>query len=483
MSIPGSLTAWLLLSILAFGAGVTASVDENPVIAGESVELAIEAEGEEVLFPRIDKIGEYDVTAEGSQRLERFEDNRSVIKWIKLYAFTPKKSVTIPSFCVVVDGKKVKTLPIFIQVKPNSSRRSDDFLIALQSDRKEAYVGQAVKVTIRFKERREIPVMNVDFVPIKYENFWIKRVGREKRYSEGNYLVHEIRYLFFPQKSGSLTIGPAVVKVAVVKKMRDAFGFIVRQPKWITVTSSPLKLDVKSLPDDLKLVGDFRLHVDAEPKHVDVGKPVRLSVRIEAEGNIEDFDLPPLRIEGVTVYSDAPKIEQRYSHGIYSGTWEKRYVLIADRPFVIPSFSLRYFDPGREKIETLESGPIQIEVKGGSLSKKRTSEIMDVSKPVKEKIDMMVWFYGNLLIAFFSGMAAMYLISRWRKRRGRDEKKRFCDADGEAKMLQRLMPYISESKEAAQMAENLYAAIFEGKSTKIDKKVFEKLMKELKKNR
>ena len=50
-------------------------------------------------------------------------------------------------------------------------------------------------------------------------------------------------------------------------------------------------------------------------------------------------------------------------------------------------------------------------------------------------------------------------------------------------MLQRLMPYISESKEAAQMAENLYTAIFEGKSTKIDKKVFEKLMKELKKNR
>ncbi|BDY12564.1 BatD family protein [Hydrogenimonas cancrithermarum] len=483
MSIHGKLVAWLLLSILSFGAGVTASVDENPVIAGESVELAIEAEGEEVLFPRIDKIGEYDVTAEGSQRLERFEDNRSVVKWIKLYAFTPKKSVTIPSFRVVVDGKQMETSPIFIQVESNSSRRSDDFLIALQSDRKEAYVGQVVQVTVRFKEKRDIPVMNVDFVPIKYENFWVKRVGREKRYSEGNYLVHEIRYLFFPQKPGSLTIGPAVVKVAIAKKMRDAFGFIVRQPKWITVTSSPLTLDVKPLPDDLKLVGDFRLHVDAEPRRVDAGKPVRLSIRVEAEGNIEDFDLPPLRIDGVTVYSDAPKIEQRYSHGIYSGTWEKRYVLIADRPFVIPPFSLRYFDPKREKIERLESDPIRIEVRGDALSKKRTDEIKDASKPTKEKRNMMVWLYGSSLIAFFVGMAAMYLISRWRERRGRDGKKRFCDVDGEAKMLQRLMPYISKSKEAAQMAENLYAAIFEGKSTKIEKKVFEKLMEELKRSR
>jgi len=47
-------------------------------------------------------------------------------------------------------------------------------------------------------------------------------------------------------------------------------------------------------------------------------------------------------------------------------------------------------------------------------------------------------------------------------------------------MLQALMPYISESKEAAQMAENLYASLQEGRSVHVDPKAFAKLMERLK---
>jgi len=472
MLIRGSLFILLIFSSLLFGAGVKASVDENPIIAGESVEFAIEAEGEQVQFPKIEKIGKYKVTAEGSQRLERFEDNHNIVRWIKLYAFTPKKSVTIPSFDIFVDGKKMSTEPIFVQVKPNSQQHSNDFSIQIIADREEACVGQMVDVKVIFKEKRSVPVMNVDFVPIKFENFWVKRVGKEKRYPEGDYLVHEIHYLFFPQKVGALTIRPAEVKVAVAKKMRDAFGFIVRKPKWITISSSSLKLTVKPLPQNINLIGDFKLMVQAEPKKVKAGKPVKLVVRVEAEGNIEDFDLPELHIDGVTIYSEEPKLEQSYSRGIYSGSWEREYVLIAEKSFVIPSFTLKYFDPKTEKIKEIKTKPIEVNVIGGSIKQESNIDKVESVQQFKEKKEMSLFY---IFIPFLAGMGFMYLLIRLK---GIIKDKQGSKPSKKQDMIQQLLPYLQISKEAYDLAERLSSSDYT--ISKSDKKEFEKLIKKYK---
>jgi hypothetical protein len=264
----------------------------------------------------------------------------------------------------------------------------------------------------------------------------------------------------------------------MTKKVRDAFGFIVRRPQWITLSSRPVRLSVKSLPEQVRLVGDFKLRVDAAPRVVERGKPVVLTVHVDAEGNIEDFDLPPLHIEGVTVYSDDPVVKQRYSRGIYSGTWERRYTLIAERPFTIPSFRIRYFDPEEERVETVASEPIAIEVRGGKPAGRGEETLRGVPKTVKES--GMAWLYMNLAAAFLLGMGVMYLMMVWKNRRRKRERASSRAVGGEAGMLQRLMPHISESKEAAQMAENLYASLFEGKAVKVDKRAFEALMERLK---
>jgi RNase P/RNase MRP subunit p29 len=122
---------------LLHAAGVRVSVDENPVIAGEAVEMTIEAEGEMVKIPDIRQIGGYPVTTEGMQRLERMEGNRSVVKWVKYFAFTPKKSVRIPSVEVEVDGKRIPTRPLDVRVLPKKRVANDDFLIELLPRKRE----------------------------------------------------------------------------------------------------------------------------------------------------------------------------------------------------------------------------------------------------------------------------------------------------------------------------------------------------------
>ncbi len=474
MSNPGRIALCLLL-ILPLFAEIHVEVNENPAISGERVELEIEAIGERVEFPKIGRIGGAEVASEGSRRLEWFDGNRSVVKWVQVYAFTPKKSLTIPSFTVIVDGKEERTGPIFLQVKPDVKRSGDDFHIELKTDRQEAYVGEAVGVTIRFRERRNVPVMSVDFVPLKYEDFWVKRVGKPRRYSEGEYLVHEVHYLFFPQRAGELTIGPAQVKVAMARKVRDAFGFIVRRPQWSTLTSKPLKLSVRPLPEGVTLVGRFTIQTDLSSRRVEAGNPVTLTLGVKAEGNIEDFEPPRLKIPGVTVYADPPKITQRYSGGVYSGEWRRRYVLIAERPFTIPPFTLRFFDPEKGEVREVSSDPVRIDVVGGGTAAGQKSPLA-----TQEAAD---GHTGGailpLVAAFAAGMATASLLS-WiigrARRRKREPRRRI---EGELQMLQALMPYISESKEAAQMAENLYANLFEGRAVKIDRKVFEKLLRRL----
>ena len=463
-----------LLTILPLFGSVKATVDDNPVISGERVELKVEAIGERVIFPELSNIGEVNVTTEGSRRLEWFDENRSVVKWVQLYEFTPKKSLTIPPLEVIVDGKRERTKPIFLQVKPNLQVGKRSFRIELVAESDEVYVNQPVAVTVRFMERRETPVMSVDFVPIKYENFWVKRVGKPKRYAKGEYLVHEIEYLFFPQKAGDLKIGPAEVKVATAKKMRDAFGFIVRRPQWATLVSRPVTLHVKPLPKGVNLVGKFTLDVSVSDKEVEAGKPVTLTLKVEARGNIEDFDLPLFKIDGVTVYAQEPKVLQRYAHGIYSGSWGRKFVLIAERSYTIPPFSFKYFDPDEKSVKTVSSEPIFVEVKGGLAPAKEFVAKEKSGMKGERELD-----YLYLAISFALGMATMYLLLKlYGKRKKREPT---LNVGSELGMLQQLLPYVSESKEAAQMAENLYANIFEGRAVKIDKKMYKKLIDSLQK--
>jgi len=477
------LILWALALVLTASSPVRIHVEENPVIAGEEVAFSVEAEGERVTIPDLRKVGDYPVTEEGMQRLERMEGGRNRIRWVKYFAFTPSRSVRIEPIRVEVDGRTYETAPLDIRVLPKKPSRENDFLLDLDLSQRDAYVGEPVVVTVRFKESRAVPVMNVDFVPIRSGSFWIKRAGKERTYPEGSYLVHERRYLFFPQKEGNLSIGPAKVKVAVTKKMRDAFGFIVQRPRWLTLQSPVKTLSVRPLPSGVTLTGDFSMEVEASPKRVRKGEPVRLTVRVRGEGNIEDFTLPRPEIGGVTVYGEEPRLSQRYEHGRYSGVWERRFVLISDRSFSIPSFSFRYFDPKNGRIVTRRSDPIAVVVTdgiGGSVPSEGTGATETEMKGAKE----MTWIYMNMAGAFLLGMGVMYLLMRLTAKR-REKRKRGATksvAGDEGAMLQKLMPHIADSKEAAQMAENLYASLFEGKAVRVEKKAFEKLMETLKKS-
>lgn len=85
------------------------------------------------------------------------------------------------------------------------------------------------------------------------------------------------------------------------------------------------------------------------------------------------------------------------------------------------------------------------------------------------------------LIAFAAGMATMYLLHSLGKMFEAKREERSGRPSSDKAKLQRLMPYVHRYPEAAVMAENLYAKIYEGKPVAVDRKQFEALMKKLEK--
>jgi hypothetical protein len=356
--------------------------------------------------------------------------------------------------------------------------RSDrGYRLRLRLAKRSAYVGEPVEAEVRLHQKRDAETMSVDFVPFVPEGFWMKRIGSPQRLTEGNESVRIMRYLLFPQRPGRLAVGPVEAKVALPKKVRDAFGFSVRGVRWLRIKSDRAVLEVREPPQHLRLVGRFQWQVRVAPEKVRAGDPVTLTVRIAGWGNLEDIKVPEPRIEGVTVYARKPRIQERYEAGRYGGVWQRRFLLIADRNFTVPAMTLRYFDPTLHAVKELRSDAVTVAVQNNGRSA-RPWVAMDGEKRGR---DIMGWIYANLVLAFLLGMATMYFGSRlsnkWRKRAEASETDK-----GAKRYFARLMPHIAESQTAAQMAEKLYETIRKGEElSKSESRKIEKLLQKLRK--
>lgn len=483
----GRLTGlWLLLSGLLFGS-VVAEVDSTNILLGEEVELTLKADGESVKFPPLYKIGDYTVSEQGTQQYTSIINGKVSKQWIKTYAFTPTRSVTIPPITVEVDGNEEATQPVPIRVVVDQNSGDDDFRLEMNLSKSEAYVGEMLELVIKFYEKRHVKVMDMNFIPPSFDDFWVRQVGKEKRYAQGNELIHELRYLYFPQKAGELEIEPAKIKVAVPKRERDVFGFVMQRPKWKTLVANPLEVAVKPLPQDIRLVGDFTITAQVDKTSVKRGEPVNLKIVVEGTGNIEDLQVADPKMEGVTRFSDDANVTQKIENGILKVRWEKNYALIGEKSFVIPSMQIAYFDPESERVKMPATQDFSITVEGGGAAVSSTSDrIVTAMELPKEKVSTgggtasIATLLTVALLALLAGVAATLGSLRakaWWIARRRPKRPTL---KSDAQKLQALLPYISTDGEASEWAERLQRAILAGEKCEIDAKSYRKLMERLK---
>jgi hypothetical protein len=212
-----------------------------------------------------------------------------------ILTFTPKKDMDIPSLRVTIDGQTYQTKPKHLRVvkstAPNSVN-SGMFSLSMKADKHTVTVGEPLLVTVYFSLRHDVRLSdNPQYNRPEFKGFFVKEIGDEKSYNRGNYRITELRYVLTPQKEGNYTIAPASAKIGVADtSRRDIFGRYFGTI-WKPISSNALEIEVKPLPVDADIVGRFTVESTVDATAVKANKPVNLTVTIDGEGSLDDFDL------------------------------------------------------------------------------------------------------------------------------------------------------------------------------------------------
>ena len=475
---------------------ITATVDSSEIIEGDSVLLTLAVTGQNIdHIPDIKEINGKKVfnTQRRSSSNFVFVNGRSSMEktQMMLMEFRPDVNMTIPAFSAKVDGKIEKTEAMKIVVLKSSTgkkRATKDFSLEIKVDKSKFYLGESIVLNLYFKQRRNVDVIQIDYSPPAFKDFFSKQLGEGKTYQKGAFTIQELNYLLIAKKSGKLTLEPARAKIAQRSRQRQRGGWFIDVPQWTKISSPALNLEVIEPTEKHDLVGKYRLTDKVDHLKVKANKPVTLRMELLGIGTLDDYDGITFDIPSVTMYSDDAKVESALMGKKLQSRYQKSFVFISDHDFTIPSKEIRVYDYETAKVKVLKTKEYKIEVEAST--KTITNPLVHTQTPVQTGMLMSKsnepWYEKlpsllALLFAFVLGVLATlalkylpnFVLPKWKFK---NMNSKYEEA------LKVLYPKMGESQEVEEMVRKLYAIKRGDKSIEINNKYLQKLVEKYSRN-
>jgi hypothetical protein len=383
---------------------VTASVDADTIGTQDQLQFTVTISGTnsgDVEAPSLPPFPGFDVVAGPSVSTQ--------FKWINgrassskgfTYVLVPQKpgQYTLPPLEVRAGGKTYQTQPIPITVTPGSSRPAprrgfdpfgdesmmqrrppggNEVFVTAEIEPRRAYPGQQVTLTFRLYTQVGVTGLQLQENP-PLNGFWVEDMevptnqqGERKVVNGREYLEYLVkRQALFPNTPGKLNI-PSVTFAVAARTGGDFFG-IFGQSQTIYRKTDQLTLEVLPFPSHGKpadfggAVGSYNLTANLDRAEASTGDAVTLHIRLAGRGNLKmvpDLALPQL--PDFTIYSSKQAANVRVMESKWIGgekAWE--YVLVPKAPGeqAIPPLSFSYFDPERDRYETVTTPRLALKV-------------------------------------------------------------------------------------------------------------------------
>jgi hypothetical protein len=171
----------------------------------------------------------------------------------------------------------------------------------------------------------------------------------EQQESDGTWIVTQ-RYTITPQKAGTVTL---TSPIAHVESIAPEYQERYNRNKYLVKTdiqAKPLILTITPLPEGITVTGTYTLKTTVDKTEVKAGKPVRFTVQLEGEGNIQDLSFFTLQIPHTTVYETE------------INSTKKTFDIVSDHNYTIPAISLKYYNQSTQSTELLSTQSYSIEV-------------------------------------------------------------------------------------------------------------------------
>ncbi len=341
----GRLSVLLLVftaSIQAQQIEVTATVDKNPVMADESFNLTVVANGD------VDR-GDFDSSA----LLKDFVVGRtSVSSQTQMINFTTTRSTTWTT--VLIPRKQGRfTIPAFniaggitqpidlmvVPVSTSSNSQARDLFISTEVDVEKVFLQQQIHYTVKLHIAKDLQRGSLSSPTL--ENADIRQIGKDKEYNDiidgKRYRIIERSFAIIPQQSGTFVIEGPLFEGEIVDNSRQSFGFFNRN-KAVNRVGPNQSIEVLSIPSNYSqhwLPSEF-VQIDDEWQRNDkgfiAGEPITRTITLTAVGVVEE-QLPEIQ-------SQYPASVKTYPDQAETTTLEKDKTLIAQRKesiAIIPS--------------------------------------------------------------------------------------------------------------------------------------------------
>jgi len=446
--------------------GAKASVSTRNVVVGNMVVLKIRARGQSATFPTIKTIDGVKVLRQHERITNIHTYNHGVLQRERttlVLTFAPQKDMTIPSYAIEIEGKTYKTKPIKIKVKDPANPL---FSLKLESNKRSVMLGEAFLVTVSFSLQHGTVISSQpEYDKPVFQGFFTETVDDGKSYDENDRQVTELKYILTPHTEGNFTLGPAHAKIGLQdRKKRDMLNMGLGT-KWLEKASNTLDIEVLPQAVESDLVGTFALNAKVDTQEVKANKPVNLTVTIEGEGNLFNFDLLNYELDGVTVYSDDAKVDLKVADGHIYSSYRKKFVFISDKSFTVPEriFSVYDLKEGKQKVLKIKAFNIAVEGSKTLPMAANTSKPSANEKSILKGTDHIFTAERQIwLLSFILGAVFFYLLRYLPKRQQKP--------DRESEALQILYGHTSEDPEVEEMVRKLYSRKNGDSAIEIDKK-------------
>jgi hypothetical protein len=216
-------------------------------------------------------------------------------------------------------------------------------------------------------EPEEPPSNAFEFTLNSRERVRVERI--EDRTLRGRpFVVFRLRRSLLPTRTGTLAFPTSTVEFGEVEDVRDFFRTERRKVETWFVRAPELSVEVVPLPEAGRpldfggALGRITAEAQAEPRDVDAGDSIKLSVEWTGSGNLEFFEPPDLeRLEAFRAFRVYGRTDEHKSLDRRRVTYD--VAPLSSEITEIPSVPLSAFDPELGRYYTVETRPLAVRVR------------------------------------------------------------------------------------------------------------------------
>ena len=362
---------WLLLCALLWAqsaqAELSATIDRREIAMGETLRLTLLGDaGEQPAEVDLTPLSrDWEILSRSSATNARFINGQNQVTRTLEMELAPLREGTLSIPSLTAGGRN--TTPLSIRVNPEPVVAPGDALVLFEAsvESDSVYVQAETILTVTLQQAINLDggeISAFDIPDAVVEN--LERRSFQRRVGNRTWLVTELRYAVYPQKSGKLTIPAIGFSAREVQPGRSLLG--ARLGRRLRLTSEPIEMNVKSVPAsfpgevwlparDLTLEENWSI----DPEALNVGDSTTRTLTLVGRG-LQGSQLPPLssvqgalNIPELRFYPDQEAIDQSELADGLQGRRVQSEALVARSggAWVLPEIRIPWWNTDTDQLE------------------------------------------------------------------------------------------------------------------------------------